>query len=104
MSLEQRDKYILPDSIRQSPLMEGLQIKPQDGGLGPRAGASGSPPAGQPAPSAGKPQKPAEKEQYGPRPKTYGPVINRPGPSSTTSVPVFGPVIAKGVADPKTGD
>jgi type II secretion system protein D len=107
MSVEQRDKFILPDSIRQNPLMEGLRITPQEAGLGPRE--LGGPGSGKATPQSQQPAAPPEnarddREQYGPRPKTYGPVINRPGPSSTTSVPVFGPVIAKGVADPKTGD
>ena len=36
MSVEQRDKFILPDSIRRSPLLEGLRIKPEEEGLGPK--------------------------------------------------------------------
>jgi type II secretion system protein D len=107
MSIEQRDKFILPDSIRHSPLMEGLRITPQEAGLGPRE--SGGPGSGKATPQSQKPAAPPEdardgREQYGPKPRIYGPPINKPNASSTTSVPFYGPVIAKGAIDPKTDE
>ncbi len=94
MSVEQRDKYILPDSIRQNPLMEGLRITPQEAGLGPRpADPSVVPPM---PPAAIPPGQDREREQYGPRPKTYGPPINRPTSTSTTTTGTYGPSIARG--------
>ncbi len=98
MSVEQRDKFILPDSIRQSPLMEGLRITPQEAGLGPRD--VGQPPSGEGAAPHRKPIAPPEerrdeREQFGPRPRTYGPPINRPSSTSTTSSGLYGPSIAR---------
>ena len=98
MSVEQRDKYILPDSIRQSPLMEGLRITPQEAGLGPRE--TGEPGLGKAAPRAQPPAALPEgmrenKEQYGPRPRTYGPPISRPSSTSTTSAGTYGPSVAR---------
>lgn len=92
MSVEQRDKYLLPDSIRQSPLMEGLRITPQEQALGPKEnrGAAKTPPTG----PVTEPQR-EERERYGPRPKTYGPAITRPTSTSTTQRPVYGPNIAR---------
>jgi len=92
MSVEQRDKFLLPDNIRQSPLMERLQIKPQEQALGPKEdpGAAKTP---APAPAV-QPQR-EDREQYGPRPKTYGPPITRPTSASTTERPVYGPTIAR---------
>jgi general secretion pathway protein D len=93
MSVEQRDKYMLPDNIRQSPLMNGLRIKPQEQALGPKEdqGAAKTP---APAPPAVPPQH-EDRELYGPRPKTYGPPITRPTSASTTERPVYGPTIAR---------
>ncbi|MFH1110776.1 MAG: secretin N-terminal domain-containing protein [Planctomycetota bacterium] len=93
MSAEQRDKYMLPDNIRQSPLMNGLRIKPQEQTLGPKEdqGAAKTPAS---APPAVPPQR-EDREQYGPRPKTYGPPITRPTSASTTERPVYGPTIAR---------
>lgn len=98
MSVEQRDKYILPDSIRQSPLMEGLRITPQEAGLGPRE--LGGPGSGKATPQSQQPSAPPEdarddREQYGPRPRTYGPPISKPGSTSTTSAGTYGPSVAR---------
>jgi len=91
MSKDQRDMFQLPDSIRQSPLMEGLRITPQEQALGPKvdSGAGKVPPPG----PAIEPRR-EDRELYGPRPKTYGPVITRPASTSTTQGPVYGPNIA----------
>ncbi|MCH7807826.1 MAG: hypothetical protein IIB60_01270 [Planctomycetes bacterium] len=88
MSVEQRDKFVLPDSIRQSPLMEGLRILPQDSLLGPVGG-------GVEAPAAAP--RPEKRDLYGPQPKVYGPRIARPSTTSTATGPVYGPRIARGV-------
>lgn len=90
MSIEERDRFVLPDSIRQSPLMEGLRIRPEEVGLGPKTT--------QPAPLA--PTAPAappgrERDLYGPKPKTYGPVIS-PRSTSTGNSPApvaYGPKV-----------
>ena len=94
MSVEQRDKFVLPDSIRQSPLMEGLRILPDENLLGPN----------------GKQETPAprevprrERKLYGPKPKTYGPTINRPSKLTGTGTkkPVYGPRLAStGATEP----
>jgi type II secretion system protein D len=85
MSVEQRDKFVLPDSIRQSPLMEGLRIRPDESGFGPiEANGKAAPPSG----------KTRAREQYGPKPKTYGPVVKPKASSSTASSgPVYGPKV-----------
>jgi len=91
MSVEQRDRYVLPDSIRQSPLMEGLRITPQEQALGPKGDRG--PDKGLPAPAV-QPRR-DDREMYGPRPKTYGPAVARPTTTSTTQRPVYGPTIAR---------
>jgi general secretion pathway protein D len=92
MSVEQRDKFVLPDSIRQSPLMEGLRIVPQDGqSLGPQKKEKGEAPE-TPAPTR------EERELYGPKPKTYGPPLPpppTPTATSTAAAGVYGPKIAE---------
>ena len=92
MSVEQRDKFVLPDSIRQSPLMEGLRITPQEQALGPqpddrkkKPGSIESPPS--PDKSGGEP--------FGPKPRTYGPAINRTPPARANATPTYGPKIAR---------
>ncbi len=99
MSVEQRDKFILPDSIRQSPLMEGLRIKPEECGLGPKDSErehAMSKPAPQPtSPVITPDDRKGVHPEYGPKPKIYGPPINRGGPSNTTSTGVYGPRIAR---------
>jgi type II secretion system protein D len=91
MSIEQRDKFVLPDSIRSSALMEGLRITAEEQGMGPvdRNGR---------APGAIDPTSTPDREErrlYGPTPKSYGPVISRPKPTTTTSRPVYGPKIVQ---------
>jgi len=92
MSVEQRDKYVLPDSVRQNPLMEGLRIKPQEQALGPKEDQGA---AKLPAPAPAVEPRREDRELYGPRPKTYGPAITRPTSASTTQRPVYGPTIAR---------
>ena len=87
MSVEQRDKFVMPDSIRQSPLMEGLRILPDENLLGPNGKHETPAPRDVPHP---------ERKLYGPKPKTYGPIINRPSKLTSTGSgkPVYGPRLA----------
>jgi len=94
MSVEQRDKFVLPDNIRQHPLMEGLRITPQEQALkGPdeTRGTKSAPIEPSSVPSKGT------SEPFGPKPRTYGPAINRMTPSRATAVPTptYGPKIAR---------
>jgi len=93
MSLTQRDKYGLPKSILQSPLMEKLRITPEEAGLGPRPPAPSGTPMGAPSPSApGQPSAPPDRDMYGPKPKTYGPTAPVATPTSTAGRGrVYGP-------------
>jgi general secretion pathway protein D len=97
MSIEQRDKFILPDSIRTSPLMEGLRIKPEECGLGPvsREQALNRPFADPVSPAIAPDNRKGLQPEFGPKPKVYGPPINRPTPNDTTSTGVYGPRIAR---------
>jgi len=98
MSVEQRDKFVLPDSIRRSPLMEGLRIKPEEEGLGPKPDLTPQLPLPLPATPADVPAN----RQFGPKPKTYGPSIEPPPTQTTTaSAQVYGPRI---VREPPVGD
>ena len=90
MSVEQRDKFVLPDSIRQSPLMEGLRIMPDASLMGPRDDLRQKAPA--PSPADVRPQT---EDRFGPRPRTYGPVVPRPKPTTTTQIPTYGPQIVR---------
>jgi type II secretion system protein D len=95
MSVEQRDKFVLPDNIRQHPLMEGLRITPQEQALkGPdeSRGTKAAPFEPSSAPSK------STTDPFGPKPRTYGPVINRTVPSKATAAPAptYGPKIARG--------
>jgi general secretion pathway protein D len=87
MSVEQRDKFVLPDSIRRSPLMEGLRVRPEESGLGPVNREPYRP--GAPVPAV----PPPSEKQYGPKPKTYGPTVPPPATSTTTTA-TYGPKIA----------
>ncbi len=90
MSVAERDRFVLPDSIRRSPLMEGLRILPDEALMGPKD---------VPAPAApGKektPPTPNGEAYEGPRPRLYGPVIPRPKPTSTVQRAVYGPKIVQ---------
>jgi type II secretory pathway component GspD/PulD (secretin) len=92
MSVEQRDNFVLPDSIRQNPLMEGLRILPEESGLGPVDEKAKKP--GEVAAPRAEPA-PERRELYGPKPKVYGPVIRQPATTSTALEPVYGPQIAQ---------
>ncbi|MFQ5462760.1 MAG: secretin N-terminal domain-containing protein [Phycisphaerae bacterium] len=95
MSIEQRDKFIMSDRIRESPLMEGLRITPDEALMGGREpagvqdGALTPPGRTKTAPPSGR--------RYGPKPKTYGPVMPRRPATSASAGPVFGPRLAKSV-------
>ena len=91
MSIEQRDKFLLPDSIRQNPLMEGLRILPEEAALGPVDEKSKRPGEAAPKPEA----RPEKRDLYGPKPKVYGPVIRRPTTTTAMVEPVYGPRIAR---------
>ncbi len=88
MALKQRDKYELPQSILQSPLLEGLRILPEQTGLGPVEPDETKPLGTHP---------PEQRDLYGPKPKTYGPAVPRPMPTSASASagPVYGPRIAR---------
>jgi hypothetical protein len=93
MSLTERDIFVLPESIRRSPLMEGLRIVPDETLLGPRQDERGSRPGEGDAPRERK-----ERDLYGPRPKTYGPAVPRPKSTTTTQGPVYGPKVVRQAA------
>jgi general secretion pathway protein D len=86
MSIEHRDKFVLPDSVRQSPLMEGLRIVPGESALGP-VKPTGVKPGDQNSPPA------KEERIFGPKPKIYGPTIK--GPATTSTASVYGPQIVR---------
>lgn len=94
MSVEQRDKFVLPDSIRQSPLMEGLRIVPEDSSLGPVKDDDKSWRESTPGKT-----KDHSRDLYGPKPKLYGPTITRPATTSTAVAPVYGPSIVDAVTN-----
>ncbi len=90
MSVKERDMGLMPDSIRQSPLMEGLRILPDEAALGPVDEDAKHPARTTPAPQ----RKASPSEQYGPRPRVYGPTIRRPS-TSTVMQSAYGPRVAK---------
>lgn len=98
MAAEIRDRYDLPDAIKQSPLMGGLRIRPDEKLLGP------VPPHDPPAKAAPTPE---ERELYGPRPKTYGPVVPKAAPATTgatpSEAPVYGPKVVRNDAAAEPG-
>jgi len=79
---EQRDKYNLPESVLNSPFMEGLRIKPNENGLGP---VKQQPEQKE---QSGKDQQQTHdpRKRYGPRPKVYGPLISVPLPEDANAV------------------
>ncbi len=81
MSVEERDRFVMPDTIRQSPLMEGLRIRPEEVGMGPRPANSTTPMS----PTTPPPARGNERDLYGPRPKTYGPTITPKSASTSTA-------------------
>lgn len=98
MSIEQRDKFVLPDSVRQSPLMEGLRIRPGETPMGPREDGE---PSMSPGPAAVPPDD--RNRQFGPKPRIYGPTIGTPTSTtaSAAAAPTFGPRVVK-VSEPPT--
>jgi type II secretion system protein D len=95
MSRDELERFSMPPSITQSPLMEGLRITPDEALLGPQKPDRNG--EGQPAPGEATKQAPAPR--YGPKPKTYGPTtITRPTTTTTAGAapaPVYGPKIAR---------
>lgn len=88
MSVEQRDKFIMPESVLQSPLMEGLRITPENNGLGPKT---------EKGPNAGRSAPEKKKGDKSKTPKrTYGPKLS---PTRTTDAGVkkgvYGPRVAR---------
>ncbi len=98
ISIEKRDESgIITDNMKQSPLFEGLQVKPEDEeeisslDTPPEQGEPGVTPAsyqqtvpvepGQ-APAAPKPTEPSTKPKYGPEVPKYGPMV----PSAEESI------------------
>jgi hypothetical protein len=77
--------------------MEGLRIRPEEAGLGPKPREQAmSKPAPHPTSPAILPdENRGLPSEFGPRPKTYGPPINRPSSGSTTSAGTYGPRIAR---------
>jgi type II secretion system protein D len=89
MSVEQRDKFMLPPSILKSPLMEGLRIRPEEEGLGPRPDLHRLPNV--------EPRL-APDGQLGPRPNLYGPKIQpaaTPTSAAAAATAVYGPKIVR---------
>ena len=89
-SIEERDKYIFSERVRQSPLLGGLRILPETSQLGPVPQDS--------LPVGGQDSDPTlqRRDKFGPQPRRYGPAISRPTPTSTTAeMPVYGPRIVR---------
>lgn len=86
MSIAERDNFVMPDSIRRNPLLEGLRITPDQGLLGPTRRKA--------APDEPR-DRPDKRELYGPKPKMYGPVVPRPKPTATAARTVCGPKIVR---------
>ena len=89
MSLAERDRFMFPDSMLQSPLLEGLRILPDQELLGPKDEDPRT------VPPESVQQQPEERGHYGPRPRIYGPIISRPKPTARTERTVYGPKIVR---------
>lgn len=90
---EQRDKYDLPESVLNSPFMEGLRIKPKQNGLGPvKHQPEQKEQSGEDHQQTHDPRK-----RYGPQPKVYGPLIYAPLPEDASAVvqASYGPKLNK---------
>lgn len=98
MAVAERDRYILPPRVLESPLIEGLRIAPRDAGMGPIPRRDSR----LKAPTDGLgPKAPAQPDSYGPKPRTYGPAVPRTKPTSTTSAEtVYGPRVARSIDEP----
>ena len=101
MSVAERDRFVLPDRIRQSPLMEGLRILPDEALMGPQPVKNGRSEEGV-KPSSTQPPAPGKDQYEGPRPKTYGPSLPKTQPTSTVERAVYGPKIVRN--DPPARD
>lgn len=87
---EQFKRYELPESVLNSPLMEGIRITPKQNGLGPV-----TPQRNKNELIHVEPQQQEPRKKYGPRTKTYGPLISAPVSDKTSKVASasFGPKI-----------
>lgn len=90
---EQRDKYDLPESVLNSPFMEGLRIKPKQNGLGPVK----LQPEQKEHQRIDHQQTLEPRKRYGPQPKVYGPLISVPLPEDASAVvqAAYGPKFNK---------
>lgn len=88
MSVTERDRFMLPENILQSPFMQGLRILPEESSLGPV-----SPKAHPGLPAAPRPVEPPGSPAG--RPRIYGPAISRPAATDTVSAPVYGPPVVR---------
>ncbi len=70
---EQLRRYELPESVLNSPLMEGIRITPQENNLGPVKSRHKKNEL-----IRVEPQQPESRKRYGPRTKAYGPLISAP--------------------------
>jgi type II secretion system protein D len=87
MSVDQRDKYALPDHILHDPLMEGLRIVPDQDGMGPR-------------PDHGPHDLGPSKRERRP---TYGPKVVPANATHTKKTGVYGPRIAQRSSSEEVG-
>jgi type II secretion system protein D len=98
MSIEQRDKFIMSDRVRQSPLMEGLRITPDEAMMGGVSDEKPSEPRQRTEPMGPANGNGDKSKTYGPKPKTYGPTIKSKTTARKSSSqviemnkPVYGP-------------
>jgi len=79
MSVDERNRYELPNRVLESPMMEGLRITPLDAAMGPA-----KPGATTLGTAAGLNPRPDSSKSYGPNPQVYGPKMPPTTPKDTT--------------------
>lgn len=94
-----RDRWELPDTVRQSPHMGTLRITPDMSELGPKD-ADGKPST---KPDGSTRDRQPDGGQFGPKPKTYGPSINRPKTTNALPSATYGPRVAQSTAVEEEG-
>jgi len=92
MAQKQLTQYDLSETIRRSPLMESLRIRPDETSMGP-VGSTPDKPDGE---DGRQPPRTSEPDRYGPKPKVYGPIISRPRSVTTGTGAIYGPEVANG--------
>lgn len=100
MSVAERDRFELPQSISTSPLMDKLRVTPQEAAMGPKTRTI----APREAPDQGHAPSPSQ-EPAPPKPRTYGPEVPRSTTTSTTSTAaarVYGPVVSRPAPEERT--